>query len=139
MANNLNELLQEYVDKPYDELLTLARCCLSDLVGPLTACFGSKQDVTEVVMIVISACVGIDGKITGLENKFIGDLTGTHTDYTRVVAARNNEMSRKLTDAMVDTMDNHSRTCLTAFCLCFLAVDKTISREEVAFIQRLIG
>lgn len=136
---NLNEFLQDYVNKSYDELLFHARYSLSELVEPLTSIFGTTEDAAQVSLIIISACVGIDGKITGLENKFIGDLTGNPGDYSDMVANLSGEKARELTDGLVDSLSGDLKSYLTIFCLCFLAVDETISREEVAFIQRLIG
>ena len=135
---NLNDLLQDYVNKSYDELLSFAKISLSHLVDPFTEIFGSQQDAAQVTAFIISACVGVDGKITALEAKFIRDLLGVNEDYTEVIAKMSNEDSRTLTDKIMDSFTGDMKSHMLLFCLSFLAVDETISRDEGAFVRRLL-
>ena len=135
---NLNELLQDYVNKSYDELLAFGKIALSNLLDPLQSIFGTQQEVAQVVVIIISACIGVDGKISALENKFVGDLLDNPGDYSSMIAQLSCEKSRQLTDQLFDSLTGDTKTHLLLFCLSFLAVDETISRDEVAFIKRLL-
>jgi hypothetical protein len=50
----------------------------------------------------------------------------------------NNEEGQELVDKIFDACGTELKTELLSFCLCFMAVDETISREETAFVKRLL-
>ena len=137
----LNELLQDYVNRPYDELLAFARLSLNDLVDDFKQIFDGPDGAAQACMVIVSACLGADGKVTALEHKFLNDLLGTNNDIAStqsMVSALGTSEARELTDQLADSLSNDKKSRLLMFCLSFMAVDETISRDEVAFVLKLI-
>ena len=138
---SFNEILQNYVDKSYDELLFLARENIAEVTPDLVCFFEGKEDAAKALMIIVSACLGADGKLTALEAKFLKDLLGTDDDCEstmQMVATLGDDESRDLTDRLADALSADKKASLVSFCLCFLAVDETIHRDEVAFVVKLM-
>jgi hypothetical protein len=137
---NLNQLLQKYVNMDYDELLDLAKFSLSQFLDTVLEKTGA-DGASKICAVMTAACLGADGKLSALENKFFNDLLGVNDSYSdnlEFVRSLGTEEARELVDGLVDAMSSEDKAAAISFCLCFLAVDETISRDEVAFIDRLI-
>ena len=138
---SLNELLQDYVNKSYDELLAFARLSLNDLVDDFKQIFDGPDGAAQACMVIVSACLGADGKVSALEHKFLNDLLGSNNDLAdtqAMVDALGTDEARELTDRLADSLSTDKKTKLLLFCLSFMAVDETISRDEVSFVLKLI-
>lgn len=137
---NLNQLLQRYVNMSYEELLDMAKFSLSQFLDVLLENSGA-DGASKVCAVMTAACLGADGKLSTLENKFFNDLLDCDDSYAKNLAfvqSLGTEEARELVDSMVDAMSSDHKAAAVSFCLCFLAVDETITRDEVAFINRLI-
>ena len=138
---NFNELLQNYVDKSYGELLGIAQLSFKDFAPCLSDMFDGSEGAAKALMVIVSSCLGTDGKITALENKFLNELMGTDSDYETTLAMATvfgDAEGRELTDKLADVLPDDKKAALLSFCLCFLAVDETITRDEVAFVYKLM-
>jgi hypothetical protein len=138
---NLNQLLQKYVNMDYDELLDLAKFSLSQFLDTVLEKTGA-DGASKICAVMTAACLGADGKLSALENKFFNDLLGVNDSYSdnlEFVRSLGTEEARELVDGLVDSMSADDKAAAISFCLCFLAVDETITRDEVAFIDRLLG
>ena len=140
---NFNELLQNYVDKSYDELVGLARASIAAFSDDLQSIFPDGTDSAQVIAIIISSCIGVDGKFSTLEYKFMCDLLGcgdkfSYEDLKDIVQSHYGAESIALTDSLADVLSDDKKAALISFCLCFLAVDETIERNEVAFVIKLM-
>lgn len=134
-----NELLKEYVNKSYEELLHLA----SGALGVLLPAFEKIQagESGSFVIPFICTSLAIDGKFTALEHKFLNDLLGSNIDYAdakTLVNAHYDADIMTLVNDMIDACGDEMKAALLMFCLCFTAVDETITREEAAFIALLL-
>ena len=135
------DLLQQYVDMPYDELLKTANQNMDYFIGDIQQKFGT-QDGNGFVAVLIGVCLGIDAKLTELENKFLNDVTGAKNSYAenlKFVQQANTEVARKLVEDVVRRLPKKTRATICSFCLCFFAVDETVSKEEIAFLERLLA
>ncbi len=135
--SHFDQLLQKYVNMPYDELLALAKHSLSLFVDAL----GGTTSASKICAVITAACLGADAKLTSLESKFLNDLLDCDDSYAEnlnFVQSLGNNEARKLVDDLVDSLSADEKAAAVSFCLCFLAVDETISRDEVAFVDRLI-
>ena len=140
MARSFNEMMQEYVNLSYEELLAFARRSLADFSGELESIVGEDNTASTLAFTTL-ACLGVDASLTDLECKFICELMGT--DYTRsdllsLVASINQQKAEEMADLVADRMSNTAKSAFVLFCMAFLAVDERFSREEVAFVKRLI-
>lgn len=137
----LNELLQDYVNLSYDQLLRIAKNNF-DKIAPFFAKIAPDGNAAKYLVPIIGAALAVDGRVSQLEYRFINDLLGGGLNYedVKAVAQNNyNDDAMDYTDKVVDLLSGDERTALLALCLCIMAVDETISREEVAFIKRLIA
>ena len=137
----LNQLIQKYVDMPYEKLLDLAKFSLAQFLSTVVLKAGSGG-ASKVCAIMTAACLGADGVLSPLEHKFFNDLLDSDDSYEEnleFVRALGSDEARELVDNLVDSMSAEDKAAAVSFCLCFLAVDETITRDEVAFINRLIG
>ena len=138
--SSLNQLMQKYVNMSYEELLDLAKFSLSQFIDSVIDSAGANG-ASKIIAVMTAACLGADGKLTTLENKFFNDLLDcddSYADNLDFVQSLGTDEARRLVDGMVDRMSSEEKAAAVSFCLCFLAVDETITRDEVAFIDRLI-
>lgn len=136
----LQELLKDYVNKPYEELLDLARNSVYDISDRLSK-DGDTEIPAQVCFCLTMACIGADGQLSELERRFYKDLLGVNTTYESLSrnALESNAELATLADRMFDASGVELKASILSFCLCFLAVDETITRDEIAFINRLLA
>ena len=135
-----NEIMQDYVNLPYSDLLNIAKTSLVELMDALEKNVDKQDTRANAVLILISACIGVDGRFSELEYKFVCDILGQQHDYNglkNMIAGLGNSEGRDVIDEFLDSCTEIKKPAL-AFCLCFLAVDETITREEVAFLNKLL-
>ena len=136
----LSEIMQDYVNLPYSDLLAIANRSLGDLVEALEKNVEREDLRTHAVILLMSACIGVDGRFSELEYKFVCDILGKQHDYNSLksmIAEIGDSEGRDVIDGLLDAFSDIKKPAL-AFCLCFLAVDETITREEVAFLNKLL-
>ena len=138
---NLDQLLQEYVNRPYDELMGLARASMGALSSDMSAIFGDDGSVANAYLIITAACFGVDMKFSTLEYTFLKELIGSDLNYNdmkNVIQGFCGTDSMDLTNRLADSLSRESKSTLLIFCLCLLSVDETITREETAFLVELM-
>ena len=91
-----NALMQEYVNKSYDELLSIANNALGIAMEIFNGIAKDGNGAPYVVPFM-STTLAIDGKFTELEYKFLNDLLGGGVDYD---AAKANVQSHYSDDAI---------------------------------------
>ena len=138
---NFGDFLQRYVNSSYDELLFFANHSLADIIDEVQKIFKNDDDTAQVLLTVVAACIGVDGKLSSLEHKFICDileLESTYEETMGVVSSLGGEKAEEFVDKLADALPAEKKAALVTLCLSFLAVDETISRDEVAFVCKLI-
>ena len=138
-----NELMQRFVNESYDSLLNIANQSLRDVSNALTDFFSDKPEyATQSTVMLFACCLGADGKLTELEARFLNDLLCANHSYSTLctmISTHANKDSLEIIDKLVDTLDQDSRAAMLTLATCFLAVDETITREEVALISLLMA
>lgn len=140
MAKTFNELLQDFVNKSYDELLNIARGALDVMIPAFESVEKGKS--ADFILPFIGTTLAIDGNFTELEYKFLNDLLGggvSYADAKASVQAHYNAEIIDVVDQLIDACGEDLKTAILVFCLCFTAVDETITREEGAFIAKLLA
>lgn len=140
-SHNEYEFFQRFVDEPYDKLLFLARQEFAEVAPALSNLFDGNEDATTIMRLIVYACLGTDGRLTELECKFLNDVLGSDDSYekTEEMVVHLGDDAGDLTDRIVHHLPANKKTSLILFCLCFLAVDETISRDELSFLFKLMG
>ncbi len=142
--SKFNTLLQNYVNMSYDELVDMANENLHDLFPALEKFFKDfpgEDPTTQIVVMLLANCLGADSKLTALECKFVNEILNANHSYDTLkdlIAMHCNDDAEEVLDNLVDALDRSATSSLLSFCLCLLAVDETISRDEVAFFTRLM-
>lgn len=136
-----DQLMQNYVNAPYSVLLSVANDSL-DKIMPFFSQIDDDGNGANIVLPFICTALAVDGRFSELEYKFVCDVTGIQTTYEEFKVFVNSFYTPKWIEAndnMIDACPEEIKHSLLSFCLAFLAVDETITREENAFIYRLIG
>lgn len=144
MANEaiakFNALMQEYVDKSYEELFQIADKSLAVAIDVFNKAAKDGNGAPYVVLF-ISTVLAMDGKFTELEYKFLNELLGGGVDYEAAkanVQSHYNEDAFELADKLIDSCNDDLKTVLLMLVTCFAAVDKTITVEEARYIAKLM-
>lgn len=138
-----NELMQRFVDMSYDKLLSTANQAFADLSAHFEDFFDRDPDSSARALLLLTAtCLGADNTLSKLEYRFINDLLNadhSYEDLLSMVKGVNGDEAVGMIDKLTDTLEGDARASLLALALCILAVDETISRDEVAFIKKLMA
>ena len=135
----LNEILQDYVNLSYEELLGVASHAAKTVIPFFN---NAVEDGNGAIFTIsfIGTCLASDGQLSALEKKFVCDLFGADPETVEGIFASINSEIVRIVDEVFDSIPTDEvKSALLSFCLCFLAVDERISREEVALIQKLIA
>ena len=144
MANEavekFNALMQDYVDKSYNELYDIASKSLSIAMDVFNK-IAKDGNGAPYVVLFISTVLAMDGKFTELEYKFLNDLLGGGVNYESAkanVQSHYRDEAFDLADKLIDSCTDDFKTVLLMLVTCFAAVDKTITVEEARYIAKLM-
>lgn len=135
--SRINELLQEFVDMEYEELLYAADNAL-DVVLPACEDFAPDDEGVYLFTAIILSAVGADGVLSVKERTFIKDAVGLDDETIDSVIDMYDDRLAELADDFADSVDESVKASVAAFILCILACDGNISREENEFIRKII-
>ncbi len=137
-----NELMQKYVNMDYEELVSIAKSAVTDFLPGLKANFDEEETAYKFLVILVGACIGVDGNVTALEAKFVSEVLGTDfsaAQLNSIAANSADDNGLALVDNVIDACDSDMKAALCVFCTAAMSIDETISRPEVAYIQKLMA
>ena len=135
------DLLQDYVNKPYEELLEIANDALAVIVEALTQ-VAPEENTAEFILPFIATTLASDGRYSEMEHNFLNDvLQGdlTYEEAKNCMQAHYNPEVFEFVDQLIDSCGQDLKSALILFCLCFAAVDETITRDESAYLVKLLS
>ena len=142
MANEkYNQLLQDFVNAPYDVLLAVANDSLAKVM-PVFNEIAEDGNGASAVLPFICTALAVDGKFSELEYKFIKDLLEINESYDyfkEVIQQYYSEEWFNAVDRLIDACPDELKNALLSLCLAFVSVDEHISREENGFIAKLMA
>ena len=133
------KLLQNYLDKSYDELLAIARNSLKIFYSKFQE-IDKKSGDKFIVCFVLSA-LSLDQEISQLECNFVNDLWNTKMtkkELKNLCKHCYNDNFAQFVTSIIDSISTQEKQALLKFILCVMAVDETLSREEITFVDALI-
>lgn len=135
---NLNEILQDMVNKEYDELLGIAKLTLKDI---LPACKAVDKDNDGVLMLsaILLSAVGADGTLSVKERQFLRDLLNFSDEQVSNLIKLYNADMANLVDTFVDTLEGDVKTSTVLLVASICAIDETISADEISYIKKLLA
>lgn len=135
---DFQSLMQEFVNKDYEELLDLAKQAIA-YVLPVCKKVDPDNDGIGMLSAILLSAVAADGKLTALEAKFLGDITGLDAQgldkLTKLYSGRMDVLTNALADA--GSKELKSNICILISCLA--ACDETITHEENEFIREILA
>ena len=143
MANKtFSKLLQNYVNKDFDQLLLLANEALGIIAVAYKRVNPEGGAMSNFLLPFIATAVVVDEQYTELEHKFVNSLLESNFTYEEGKACIHTYDGAKVIDLveqMIDVCGESVKKALVQFCLCFVAVDETITHEESDYIAKLLA
>jgi hypothetical protein len=136
MADKFDDLLQEFVNLDYSELLAGAKTGLSEAIRIFSR-FGSKEGTTAAVVSFLASAIAVDGSFSALEQKLIRDLFGD-VDFMGILKTVDSKMIETV-DSLVDSLPDDDKYNLCTFAIYILAVDEHITKEEYRYLNKLLA
>ena len=136
--SKFDRLLQEYAAMSYGELLAFAKRCCGELADELAA--PGREDTAPLSL--FAACMGADGRLSRPEHTFISDLTGVSLSYEDTIAlirGLSPDRCRRAANSLADSLPLAKKAALVSLCICFMAVDHSVSEDEAEFIRKLMA
>ena len=131
------EMLQHYVNLDYEDLVLTAKKASVELL-PECAKVDTQNEGYVMLMSIILTAIGADGTLTALERKVLRDVMGLDDEgVTKFIKLYDSKMV-ELVDSFADKISTQVKINVMTLCLCVVSVDEKISREETAFIRRLL-
>ena len=131
-------LLQEFVNKDYNELLALAKQAVTRVLPVCKSVDEQNNGIGALTAILLSA-VAADGKLTRLEAQFLGDITGLDAAGVDKLTDMYTGKMVELTDLLADKFSKETKADIMILVTCLAACDETISREETAFLRQILA
>lgn len=130
-------LMQEFVNKDYDELLALAKQAVTRVLPVCKSVDEQNNGIGALTAILLSA-IAADGKLTRLEAQFLGDITGLDAAGVDKLTDMYSGKMVELTDLLADKFSKEIKADIMILVTCLAACDETISREETAFLRQIL-
>ena len=131
-------LLQEFVNKDYNELLALAKQAVVRVLPVCKTVDEQNNGIAALTGILLSA-VAADGKLTRLEAQFLADITGLDAAGVDKLTDMYTGKMVELTDLLADKFSKEVKADIMILVTCLAACDETISREETAFLRQILA
>ena len=134
---DFSSLLQEFVNKDYAELLDLAKQAVVRVLPVCKAVDEANNGIAALTGILLSA-IAADGKLTRLEAQFLGDITGLDAAGVDKLTDMYTGNMVEMTDLLADKFSQEIKADIMILVTCLAACDETISREETAFLRKIL-
>ena len=135
--SKFNELMQSLVDLSYEGLMTMAKDSLKKV---LPACkeMHPEDNGFIVFFTLLLAAIGADSKLTAKETEFVSELTGFSAEQIDKMTDLYDGDEEDLVNKFHDVMDSDTGAAIFQLVACICACDETITREESAYLKKLI-
>lgn len=131
-------LMQEFVNKDYDELLALAKQAVTRVL-PVCKTVDEQNNGIGALTAILLSSVAADGKLTRLEAQFLSDITGLDAAGVDKLTDMYTGKMVELTDLLADKFSQETKADIMVLVTCLAACDETISREETAFLRQILA
>ena len=131
-------LMQEFVNKDYDELLALAKQAVTRVL-PVCKTVDEQNNGIGALTAILLSSVAADGKLTRLEAQFLSDITGLDAAGVDKLTDMYSGKMVELTDLLADKFSQETKADIMVLVTCLAACDETISREETAFLRQIMA
>ena len=140
MANELDEILQSFVNSSREDLYTVAAHAMSIVLPHLTENLSNEDKAAELLAGFIFTVVAVDGKLSKDELQFIKDVfqSFSEEELINMVKTHRDEKMVNLFDEVVDNMPANIKSELLNLCTSIIAIDHNINNVEYSYLIKLI-
>ncbi len=135
MANSLSEMIQEIVNKSYEEKVMGAKLALGECFGILNRIGLEKEKSTMMLITFLTAAVAVNGEFSAPERRMLKDIFDD--DFEGLVKAMDKE-AFDMMNQMVDTLDGRDKASFCLLAIFILAVDDEIDVDEYKYLIKLL-
>lgn len=135
--SKFDELLQNYVNSDYEVLVNIAREALGKVLPTCQAVDPDNKGMLMLSSIILSA-VGADGVLTAKEREFLRDVLGLDDEQISKYIKMYDSNMVDLVNNFADKLSDDVKTQTLTLIICVAACDEKISREETAFIRKIL-
>ena len=136
--SSFNELMQKYVNTDYEVLVDLAKEAVRRLM-PYCQKVDPDHNGNYMLASLILSAIGADGVLTTLESKMLSDVMGLNAEEIKKLIAMFDNRMADLADHFADNMNEDTKADTLMLITVLAAVDEKISKEETAFIKKLMA
>ncbi len=134
---DFNEFLQAFVNKPYDQLVDIAKNAIGKL-HPACAAVDTDNNGFFMLTSIILTAIGADGTLTDKERAFLRDVLGISDETISKYIKLYDKKMVDLVDSFADDLNTEIKSHVMMLVLSIMCVDEKISREETALIRKLL-
>ncbi len=135
----IGDIKNKYNHMSSEQLLERAKECYNELL-PIFNSLDKRGNGKPYVAVFMGTALAADGKLSNAEYEFVSKLLSmSYEDACAFVSKHLGEKAASISDRIFDSCTEELKETLLDFCLCFLAVDNTITAEETEFIARLLA
>ena len=135
---DFKSLMQEMVNKDYNELVAFGKEAMSRVL-PVCKAVDEEHEGMAVLTAILLSAVAADGKLTGLEAKYLSDLTGLDAAGVDKLTDMYTSNMVNVTNVLADNCPTELKANILMLITCLAACDETISHEENAFIRYIMA
>ena len=118
--------------------MAFSQKALANLI-PVCKKVDPDNDGFMMVSSLVLSAIGADGTLTALERKFLGDVLGLSDENISKYIKMYNSRMADLVDHFADSLTTDIKADTAMLIICICACDEKISREETAFIRKLLA
>lgn len=131
------EMMFEFSMLEYDELLKIAREAADSLM-PLCRRLDEKNGGMLLMSYILLSAVASDGRLTVKEQKMLSDLFCIERGELETFVSMYDSGTEAIVDKLADSLRDETKEDIVRLCCAVCSCDEAISREETAFLRRLI-
>ena len=135
MAQNLNEMLQEIVNRPYEQKVLGAKATLAECFDIMNRKGVDQKQSAVLVITFLAAAVAADGKFSSPERKMLKEMFG---DDLEAIVKSIDKKTLDLVDQFVDTFNAAEKSNFILLAIYVMAVDDTINKDELTYLIKLM-
>ena len=136
--SSLNETLQQIVNEDYDTLVGMAKRAIIDIL-PICKKIDATNDGVMMLTSVLMAAVSADNKLSALESKFIGEITGLSSEAILSLARIKPAETAALVDRFADALTPEDKAAVCLLVSTIFACDETINAQENQYLHRIMA
>lgn len=134
----IEQMMQDFVNKDYEELVALGSIAVKNLL-PVCKKVDEEHDGFMMLSAIVLSAIGADGKLSALEVRFLGDVMGLDEDAVANFIKLYDSRYEELVDQFADALSAEVKADVVMLVMSIAACDEKISREENAFIQKILA